>query len=201
MLRGLGDAGDPATRRELFERAEDEAERLDRFIGNLIDMTQLESGNLKVKLGPIDVEDAVESALARASHLAVHHSVSIELPPDLPMVMADFMLLEQVLFNLIDNAVKYAPEDTTVSIHATVDDNAVVVGVADQGPGIPSDATEAIFDKFARVKFEDRQRPGTGLGLAICRGFLQAMGGTITASNRKDRPGALFEIRLAISGV
>ena len=201
MLRRLGDAGDPATRRELFERAEDEAERLDRFIGNLIDMTQLESGNLKVKLGPIDVEDAVESALTRAGHLAVHHSVTVDLPPDLPLVKADFMLLEQVLFNLIDNAVKYAPEDTTVSIYANIDAAAVVIGVADQGHGIPSDATETIFDKFARVKFEDRQRPGTGLGLAICRGFLQAMGGTITASNRKDRPGALFEIRLAISGV
>jgi two-component system, OmpR family, sensor histidine kinase KdpD len=115
------------------------------------------------------------------------------------MVTGDFMLLEQVLFNLIDNAVKYAPQDTTVSISASTGDGTVVVGVADQGDGIPSDATEAIFDKFARVRFEDRQRPGTGLGLAICRGFLQAMGGTISASNRKDQPGALFVIELAVS--
>ncbi len=201
MLRALGERGDPAIRRELFERAEDEAERLDRFIGNLIDMTQLESGKMKVKLGPIEVGEAVESALTRVDHLVVHHAVTVDLPSDLPMVMADFMLLEQVLFNLIDNAVKYAPQDTTVSIYASVDGGAVAIAVADQGGGIPSHATETIFDKFARVKFEDRQRPGTGLGLAICRGFLQAMGGTISASNRKDQQGALFVIRLAVSTV
>ena len=201
MLRGLGKSSDPETRQELFERAEEEAKRLDRFIGNLIDMTQLESGKMKIKLGPIEVGEAVESALVRASHLTVRHPVSVDIPPDLPMVMADFMLLEQTLFNLIDNAAKYAPQDTTVSISANADNGIIVIGVADQGVGIPSDATETIFDKFARVEFEDRQPPGTGLGLAICRGFLQAMGGTISASNRTDRSGALFTIRLAISGV
>jgi two-component system sensor histidine kinase KdpD len=199
MLRKQGESGDPAIRRELFEQAEGEAERLDRFIGNLIDMTQLESGKMKVNLGPIEVGDALESALARASHLIVRHPMEVDLPLDLPMVTADFMLLEQVLFNLIDNAVKYAPQDTIVSISASAGDGTVVIDVADQGDGIPSDATETIFDKFARVRFEDRQRPGTGLGLAICRGFLQAMGGTISASNRKDQPGALFVIELAIS--
>jgi two-component system, OmpR family, sensor histidine kinase KdpD len=201
MLRSLGESGDPAIRQELFERAEDEAKRLDRFIGNLIDMTQLESGKMKVKLGPIEVGEAVESALARADHLVVRHTVTVDLPPDLPMVTADFMLLEQVLFNLVDNAVKYAPQDATVNISANIDGDSVVIGVADEGGGIPPDATEMIFDKFARVKFEDRQRPGTGLGLAICRGFLQAMGGTIIAGNRQDRSGALFVIRLAISTV
>ncbi len=199
MLRTLGDSCDPAIRAELFQRAEDEAERLDRFIGNLIDMTQLESGHLQVKLGPIEVGEAVESALERAKHLTVHHTVIVDLPTDLPMVTADFLLLEQVLFNLIDNAAKYAPLDTSIGISATIDGDFVMIGVADQGDGIPLDATEMIFDKFARVKNEDRQRPGTGLGLAISRGFLQAMGGTITASNRDDRPGARFVIRLAKS--
>jgi two-component system sensor histidine kinase KdpD len=199
MIRSLGETCDPATRWELFERAEDEAKRLDRFIGNLLDMTHLESGQMRVRLGPIEVGDAVESALARASHLTIHHAVLVDLPLELPMVMADFMLLEQTLFNLIDNAVKYAPQDTTVSIFANIDEGAVVIGVADQGDGIPADATEIIFDKFARIKFEDQRRPGTGLGLAICRGFLMAMGGTISASNRTDQPGALFVIRLAAS--
>ena len=156
---------------------------------------------MTVRLGPIEVGEAVESALARADHLVVRHTVTVDLPPDLPMVVADFMLLEQVLFNLVDNAVKYAPQDTTVNISANIDGDSVVIGVADEGGGIPPDATEMIFDKFARVKFEDRQRPGTGLGLAICRGFLQAMGGTITAGNRRDRSGALFVIRLAVSNV
>ena len=87
------------------------------------------------------------------------------------------------------------------SISASVDNGMIVIGVADQGVGIPPDATETIFDKFARVQFEDSQPPGTGLGLAICRGFLQAMGGTISASNRNDRSGALFSIRLAISNM
>jgi two-component system sensor histidine kinase KdpD len=201
MLKNLGESSDSAIRWELLEQAEGEAKRLDRFIGNLIDMTQLESGKMKVKLGPVEASEAIESALVRASHLTVRHPVSVDIPPDLPMVKADFMLLEQTLFNLIDNAAKYAPEDTKISISASIDNEMIVIGVTDQGVGIPPDAIETIFDKFARVKFEDRQPPGTGLGLAICRGFLQAMGGTISASNRDDRSGALFSIRLAISSM
>ncbi len=199
ILRSLGDACDAATRQELIDEVGEEAERLDRFIGNLLDMTKLESGKMNVRLGPIEVGDALESALARASHLLVAHNVNVELPSDLPMVKADFMLLEQVIFNLIDNSVKYTSPGTIIDISAYAGEDAVSIGVADQGSGIPPHSIDAIFNKFARVNFEDRQRPGTGLGLAICRGFLQAMGGTITADNRQDQRGAIFTIRIAIA--
>ncbi len=195
-LRALGDSCAPAVRRELIDRAQDEALRLNRFIGNLLDMTRIEFGSLNIRLEPVDVTDAIESAVGRAAQLTAGHRISVCLPPDLPMVKADFLLLEQVFFNLIDNAARYAPPETTIAIAAHVADDDVAVRIIDEGPGIPGPALQEIFDKFARVSQEDRTRPGTGLGLAICRGFLDAMGGAITASNREDRTGAIFTIRL-----
>ena len=167
------------------------------FIGNLLDMTQLEAGMLNMKLGPVDVLDAIESAAERAAPLLTRHRLAVEIPADLAMARADFTLLEQVIFNLLDNAAKYAPAASMIEISATSDAQAVTVEIADEGPGIPAESREAIFDKFTRLRLEDRQLPGTGLGLAICRGFLAAMGGSISARNQADRPGAIFTIMLA----
>jgi two-component system sensor histidine kinase KdpD len=111
----------------------------------------------------------------------------------------DAVLFEQVLFNLLDNAAKYAPPDTTVSIRSGHEDDVVYLQVLDQGPGIPTDDLERIFDKFYRVQKGDQVRAGTGLGLAISRGFLEAMHGTITAANRRDTQGAMFTIALPAS--
>ncbi len=116
------------------------------------------------------------------------------------MARADFLLLEQVIFNLVDNAAKFAPSGTKVDIRARTDGHAISVEIADEGDGLPPGALEMIFDKLARLKLEDRQYPGAGLGLAVCRGFLSAMGGTITAGNRNDRSGALFTVRLPLVG-
>ena len=113
------------------------------------------------------------------------------------MVMADFVLLEQVIFNLIDNAVKYTPAGTTIRIVGRQDGNDAVIEVIDEGEGIPPASLEGIFNKFTRLQVGDRKRAGTGLGLPICRGFITAMGGTISAANRQDRSGAIFTIRLA----
>jgi len=106
--------------------------------------------------------------------------------------------MEQVLFNLFDNAAKYAPQGSRITVTARHEDDSAVIRVFDEGEGIPGADLERIFDKFYRVRRSDRQRAGTGLGLAICRGFVESMGGSITAANRTDRPGAVFTIRLPV---
>jgi two-component system sensor histidine kinase KdpD len=125
-----------------------------------------------------------------------NHQVKIDLEPNLPMVEADMVLTEQVLFNLFDNAAKYAPQGSRIEVAAAQGNGFVAVRVLDEGDGIPEADLERIFDKFYRVRRGDRQRAGTGLGLAICRGFIEAMGGTITAANRTGRKGAVFTITL-----
>jgi two-component system sensor histidine kinase KdpD len=114
------------------------------------------------------------------------------------MLLLDPVLFEQVLFNLLDNAAKYAPEGTTISIHSRRDFNSVWLQILDEGHGIPPGDLEHIFDKFYRAQKGDHVRAGTGLGLAISRGFIEAMNGTITAANRTDRSGAVFTIRMPI---
>jgi two-component system sensor histidine kinase KdpD len=116
----------------------------------------------------------------------------------LPTLQLDAMLLEQALFNLLDNAAKYGPPGSTITLRAWHDapERRVMIQVLDEGPGIPLEHLEAIFEKFFRVHSADRSRAGTGLGLAICRGFIEAMGGHIAASNRGDRTGAVFTLSL-----
>ncbi len=187
---------DAATRLDLIRNIQDEAERLNRFIGNLLDMTRLESGPLRLKSGPVDVSDAIGSALRRARKILAGHHTQVSLQPDLPMLDVDEVLFEQVVFNLLDNAGKYTPTGSLITIRGWRDDGHVCLQVLDEGPGIPPSDLERIFDKFYRVDVADRRRVGTGLGLAICRGFVEAMHGTITASNRKDRSGAVFTMKL-----
>jgi two-component system sensor histidine kinase KdpD len=136
--------------------------------------------------------------LRRAGKILARHKISLELAADLPMLELDAVLFEQVLFNLLDNAAKYAPADTTISILSLRDKEHVSLRVVDEGGGIPPAELESIFDKFYRAQKGDHVRPGTGLGLAISRGFVEAMHGTITAANRTDRSGAVLTIRLPI---
>jgi len=142
------------------------------------------------------VGDIVGSALRRAERILREHRVEIDIPPDLPMVRLDPALFEQVLFNLLDNAAKYAPESSTVSIDGAIDGDALVLRLTDEGPGIPDENLERVFDSFHRVRKADHVRAGTGLGLSICRGFVEAMGGSIVAGNRRDRTGAVFTVRM-----
>ena len=122
----------------------------------------------------------------------------VRVAPDLPMINIDFVLFEQALFNLLDNAGKYAPAGSTIEIRAVREGNRVILEVLDQGDGIPPGDVERVFDKFYRVHATDRRRAGTGLGLAIARGFIEAMGGTIRAANRFDRSGAVFTIEMPV---
>jgi two-component system sensor histidine kinase KdpD len=185
-------------KRDLLATVIDESERLNRFIANLLDMTKLESGAIVPNTALHDVGEIVGSALRRAGKILGRHKVSLELEADLPMLQLDAVLFEQVLFNLLDNAAKYSPPDTTISIRSRRDKDSVSLQVADEGEGIPSDELESVFDKFYRVQKTDHVRPGTGLGLAISRGFIEAMHGKIFAANRTDRRGALLTIRLPV---
>ena len=197
-LRSFGKLYDEKTRDEMLATAQDESERLNRFVANLLDMTRIDSGAIELRREMIDLSDVVGSALQRCSKVLADHHVAVTLAPDLPMFPLDFVLMEQVLVNLLDNAAKYAPSGTTIEIDGRRENGSVVIEVRDEGPGIPVDDLERIFDKFYRVRSGDRQRAGTGLGLAICRGFIEAQGGTIVAANRADRSGAVFTIRLPV---
>ncbi|WP_026605830.1 sensor histidine kinase [Methylocapsa acidiphila] len=191
-----GQEFDEQVRASLMRTIQEEAERLNRFIGNLLDMTRLESGPLRPQTTPTDLSDVIGATLQRAAKILQNHEVSIRLEDGLPMLEIDMVLMEQVLFNLFDNAAKYAPLHSQITITARREDKSVVIRVLDEGEGIPDADLDKIFDKFYRVRRADRQRAGTGLGLAICRGFVEAMGGSITAGNRIDRRGALFTITL-----
>jgi two-component system sensor histidine kinase KdpD len=197
-LRSMSDALDEHAKADLIATIIDESERLNRFIANLLDMTKLESGAIVPNTALHDLGEIVGSALERASKILSQHRVEVELAKDLPMVEIDPVLFEQALFNLLDNAAKYAPAGTTVRIQSWRDRDSVGLMILDEGDGIPPGDLEHIFDKFYRARKADHVRAGTGLGLAISRGFVEALHGTIVAGNRTDRTGAVFTIRLPI---
>ena len=182
------------TREDLLDMAHGEAERMTRFISNLLDITRLESGALGVNRDPVDLIDIVGSAVRRAENILREHHVEINMSPDLTMLALDAVLTEQVLFNLLDNAGKYSPTGSTVQVNAHESGDSVVLTIVDEGEGIPDRDFEKVFDKFYRIQSGNRRRAGTGLGLSICRGFVEAQGGTIVAGNRPDRSGAVFTI-------
>jgi two-component system sensor histidine kinase KdpD len=188
---------DPATRRELAQAIEDEADRLNRLVQNLLEMTRLESGGIRVRKDWVPLEEVVGSALARVEKRLGERRVDIQLAPDLPLVALDPLLIEQVLINLLDNAIKYASGETPIEISATADEHAVRVTVADRGPGFAPGEETHVFDKFYRGQ-EAGARSGAGLGLAIARGIVEVHGGEITAQPRPGG-GALFRFTLPLA--
>ena len=180
-----GSVLDHEARLDLLENASDEAERLNRLVGNLLDMTRLEAGAMKMKRAPCDVQDVIGAALQRASRRLAERPVETNIPADLPAIQVDFVLMVQVLFNLLDNAAKYSPAGTAVEISARGLAAGVEIRVTDHGLGIPAEDLERVFGKFYRVQRSDGV-PGTGLGLSICRGIVEAHGGKIWAENRPE---------------
>ena len=186
-LKSYGTLYDDKTREEMLNTGIDEAERLNRYVANLLDMTQLDAGALKPKREPCDLHDLVGAALRRCAKQLAQHKVKLSIPANLPMLMLDDVLMEQVLANLLDNASKYTPAGSTIEVVAAQYKFSLLVSVRDEGPGIPEGDLQKVFDKFFRARAAgDRGRGGTGLGLAICRGFVEAMGGRIYARNRID---------------
>ncbi|TWF53436.1 sensor histidine kinase [Neorhizobium alkalisoli] len=197
-LKDFGTEIPEEARAELLTSVIDESERLNRFIANLLDMTRIGSGAMEPNYALHYLGDVVGTALSRAAKITSGHRIEVNIPADLPMLRIDPVLFEQVLFNLVDNAAKYAPEGTVIDMRSWRNGNAILISVIDEGPGIPPEDLERIFDSFYRVRKGDHVRAGTGLGLSICRGFVEAMGGTIRAANRSDRSGAIFTISMPL---
>jgi two-component system sensor histidine kinase KdpD len=197
-LRDLESALAPDARGELLGTVIEESERLNRFIANLLDMTRLEAGAVAPTLAPQDVGEIIDTALRRLDKVLAGHRVVVQADPDLPPVPLDPVLFEQALVNILDNAAKYAPEGSAVTVRARSDGRRIRLEIMDEGDGLPEEDFERVFDKFYRVRKGDRVRAGTGLGLAIARGFVEAMGGNLRAANRRDRSGACFLITLPI---
>lgn len=196
-LRAFGKRLTDEDRDDLQAAIEEEARRLQRFVSNLLDMTRLEAGAIEVKTDWVDVSDAVRSATERIHKAFKFRQVDITVEPGVPLVRGDSSLIEQMVFNLLDNANKYSPPDTPLAVHIRRDGAEVVMSVRDQGSGIAKEDLERVFEKFYRSKAHDGRPAGTGLGLAICRGIATAMGGTIRAeSPAKDGKGTRLIVRL-----
>jgi two-component system sensor histidine kinase KdpD len=167
-------------------------------VANLLDMTRLDAGALVPKQVACDLRDLVGAAVQRMQMQLASHQVTITIPATMPLLRLDDVLMEQVLTNLLDNAAKYTPADSTIEITASQHKFSIVISVRDNGPGIPEPDLQRVFDKFYRVRENaDRSRAGTGLGLAICRGFVEAMGGRILARNRAPERGVEFVIEFS----
>ena len=189
------DLAEPA-RRELLQSAQEEAQRLHRLVSNLLDITRLESGALDLHTEWTPLEEVVGAALNRREMATEAHRVRVSLPEDLPLVAMDGVLMEQLLLNLLDNALKYSPPGSPVDIKAWAAGKSLTLSVSDQGPGIPEGEEERIFEKLARGQAASN-RPGAGLGLAICKGIVTAHHGRIQAVNH-PHGGAQFLVTLPL---
>jgi len=169
--------------KDLIAGAWDEAERLNRFVGNLLDMTRLESGELRLAKEACDVQDLIGCARAALEARLAGREVQVNLAPGLPLVPMDLVLMAQVLVNLLDNALKYSPRESSIEISARIKAHQLQLTVLDRGPGIPEPDLTRVFDKFYRLPVPEGVG-GTGLGLSICKGIVEAHGGSIRAENR-----------------
>ena len=182
-LLEYGDALEKAVRLDLLASIREEAERLNRYVGDLLDMTRLEGGGLEVRRDWVDVRDALAEAAQRVSRRLEARNVTRDFPADLPLVKADAALLEQALVNILENAIGYSPDNSTIELAAYEDRNNVVLSIEDEGRGIPTAELERVFEKFRRMEEATDRGKGAGLGLAISKGFIEAMGGRIAAAS------------------
>jgi two-component system sensor histidine kinase KdpD len=188
LRSGGGDAD------ELIDSIQVEAERLNRFVANLLDMARVEAGALALKSEAIDLTDAVASAVHDTRRALDGHELVLEVAPDLPLVRADPQLLHHCLINLLDNAGRYADAGTAITIRATRKPEGLTFSILDEGPGLPPGREAEVFETFRRLEGSDQTKGGTGLGLAIVKGFAEAMGLGVEAANRVDAQGARFSL-------
>lgn len=184
---------DEDTRRDFLQGIYDEATRLNRLVGNLLDMSRIEGGALKPEKDWYSIGEVIESVVQRLEPSANEHPLSVEMEPDLPLLLLDFAQVYQVITNILENALKHTPPGTRIEVRAGKTGDTIVVDIQDNGPGVPREHLPHLFDKFYQV--EKGEHNGTGLGLAIARGLVEAHGGHITAS---DRPGGGLQIRFTL---
>jgi two-component system sensor histidine kinase KdpD len=184
-----------AERRELLDAICEEAERLERLVANLLDMTRLDSGAVEPKREWVPLEEVVGGALTRLERRLGGRPVKISIPPDVPLVSLDPVLVQQLFVNLLENAAKYTPAGSEIEIRGAREGGTLVVDVADRGPGIPPGDEERVFERFHRGAHAGVR--GVGLGLPIARAIAQAHGGRLVAANRPGG-GAVFRLTLPI---
>jgi two-component system sensor histidine kinase KdpD len=197
-LLALGEAIPLEDRRELLEGTRDEAERLDRYIQNLLDMTRLGHGALKLARDWVSPADIVGSALNRLRAVLASLQVSTEVPADLPLLFVHAALIEQALINVMENAARFSPPRGRLQLRAGADDSELFFSVSDEGPGIPEEERAKIFDMFYTAARGDRGGQGTGLGLAICQGMVGAHGGHISVADGIDGRGTCITLHLPL---
>ncbi|RFQ23146.1 histidine kinase, partial [Pseudomonas sp. ATCC 13867] len=197
-LLALGDAIPPDDRRELLESTRDEAERLDRYIQNLLDMTRLGHGGLKLSRDWVSPGDIVGSALNRLRAVVAPYRVETRVPPELPLLYVHAALIEQALVNVLENAARFSPPQGRLRVAVEANEEELRFSVSDEGPGIPPAEREKIFDMFYTAARGDRGGQGTGLGLAICQGMVGAHGGRITVEDGIDGRGTTLVLHLPL---
>lgn len=188
-----------AARRDLTLAAFDEARRLDRYVQNLLDMTRLGHGALQLRRAPTDLRELIGRARRDLARALAGHELSLDVAPDLPPLDVDPTLIGQALINVLENAAKYAPPGSLITIAARRDGDAAVISVIDEGPGIPAPERERVFDLFSRLLQGDGQPAGTGLGLAIVRGLVEAHGGSARAEEGHNGHGTAIVITLPLA--
>ena len=192
MLGEMRPAGEG--QEEQLSAARAEAERLNRFVANLLDMVRIEAGALHQSIEPVDLAEAVAAAVHDLRRVLEDHPVRLDVPPELPFASVDPQLFHHCLINLIENAGKYGDPGSSITLTARRQPGSMTLSVMDEGPGLPPGDEARIFETFTRIEGSDR-KGGTGLGLAIVKGFAEAMGLSVSAANRTDRAGAIFTIR------
>ncbi len=196
-LRELGSAMSPESRADLLLAVEEETQRLSRFVGDLLHLTRLNAG-LDPQLDWIDIADAVHGAAERARRIHAGRSIAVDVPHERPLVLSSAVLLEQALFNLVDNALKFSAADSAVRVLVALEDESLRITVADQGPGIPPADLPRVFEPFFRGP--DNRTAGTGLGLSIAQGIVRVLSGSLTIESPvRDQKGSQAVIRLPLA--
>jgi two-component system sensor histidine kinase KdpD len=191
---------DEESKRSFAQAIEREADRLNRLVGNILDMSRIEGGALKAEKEWYPLDELLHDVMGRMQEVLQGRELQVDIQEDLPPVQLDYLQMDQVVTNLLENVVRYTAAGSPLEIKAQAVDDHIIVCIADRGPGIPSDDLERIFDKFYRVSGAKRKSGsvmGTGLGLAVCRGLVEAHGGHIWAENRADG-GAIFRFTLPL---
>jgi two-component system sensor histidine kinase KdpD len=186
-------------RPELLAAIDDETDHLNMVVGNLLDMSRIEAGALQPKREWNILSEILGGVLVRMRRLSELHGLEIDVPDDLPLLPVDYVQIEQVFSNLLSNSIKYAPAGSVIRVRAWLEDSVVRVQVSNQGPQVPKEHLNRIFDKFYRITNAERVT-GTGLGLSICKGIIEAHGGRIWAENLPDGFGFNFTLPTSWDG-